>query len=457
VAQLPAPTPNAPQPVSYWKQVRPLLQSRCAGCHQPAKPKGELVLTDYRSLVAEREEHDPVVVPGHADQGLLLAAVTGHDGKPPEMPKQGAPLGDGEVALLQRWLGEGARDDSPPATGPSITPEHPPVYARAPVVTSLSWSPDGSLLAVSGWHEVLLWSGDGTQLLGRLVGLAERVESVAFSPDGALLAVAGGTPACMGEIQVWDVATRALKLAVPVTNDSLYGASWSPDGRLIAFGAGDRAARAIDARTGERVLYQAAHEDLVLDTVFSCDGAHLVSVGRDRTMKLIQVATQQFIDDITSITPGAQKGGLMAVARDPAYDELLVGGADGTPRLYKMFREKARKIGDDFNLIRAFTPMPGRVFAVAFSRDGERIAAGSSTGSGGEVRVWHPCEGQLIWRQPSPCGIYTVAFRPDGSTVAAGGFDGQVVLFDAHTGAPLRKFVPVPLATAPGVAAKGGS
>src|SRR5205814_5858744 len=108
-------------------------------------------------------------------------------------------------------------------------------------------------------------------------------------------------------------------------------------------------------------------------------------------------------------------------------------------------------------LIRAFAPMPGRVFAVTFSRDGERIAVGSSTGSGGEVRVYHPCEGQLIWQQSSPCGIYTVAFRPDGGEVAAGGFDGQVVLFDARTGAIVRKFVPVPLATAPGVAAKGGS
>jgi WD40 repeat protein len=325
------------------------------------------------------------------------------------------------------------------------------------VVTSLQWSPDGSLLAVSGWHEVLLWSGDGERLLARLVGLAERVESVAFSPDGKLLAVAGGTPACMGELQIWEVGTRTLKLAVPMTADSLYGASWSPDGRLCAFGAADRAVRAIDARTGERVLYQAAHEDFVLDTVFSKDGAHLVSVGRDRTMKLIQVSTQQFIDDITSITPGVQKGGLMAVARNPGSDELLVGGADGTPRLYRMFREKARKIGDDFNLIRAFAPLPGRVFAVAFGADGERIVAGSSTGHGGEVAVYHPCDGERIWQQPWPCGIYTVAIRSDGALVAAGGFDGKVALFDAERGTVVRKFTPVPIVGAPPESAKAGA
>jgi hypothetical protein len=38
-----------------------------------------------------------------------------------------------------------------------------------------------------------------------------------------------------------------------------------------------------------------------------------------------------------------------------------------------------------------------------------------------------------------------VAFRPHGHEVAAAGFDGEVVLLDAATGAPVRQFVPVPL------------
>ncbi|HLQ38604.1 MAG TPA: c-type cytochrome domain-containing protein [Planctomycetota bacterium] len=449
MAQLPAPTPApALKPVSYWQQVRPLLQGRCVGCHQPAKAKGELVLTDYHSLLAARQDKDPVVVPGEPDAGQLLAVITAHDGKPPEMPKLGAPLALADVELLRRWLSEGAVDDSPKALGPLITMANPPVYTKAPVVTSLDYSPDGALLAVSGYHEVLLRSSDGQQLLARLVGLAERIESVAFSPDGTHLAVAGGSPARMGELQIWDVATRRLELSVTATFDSLYGVSWSPDGRRVAFGAADKAVRAIDSKTGEQVLYQATHDDLVLDTVFSKDGSHLITVSRDRTMKLIHVATQQFIDDITSITPGALKGGLMAVARHPARDELLIGGADGTPKLYKMFRDKARKIGDDFNLIRAFAAMPGRVFAVAFSSDGERIVAGSSSSGSGEVRVYHPCDGKQLWRYESPCGIYTVAFRPDGELVAVSGFDGNVVLLDAETGARVRQFPAVPLGSA---------
>ena len=44
------------------------------------------------------------------------------------------------------------------------------------------------------------------------------------------------------------------------------------------------------------------------DTAFSADGSHLVSVGRDMTVKLTEVATQRFVDNITSITPGALRG-----------------------------------------------------------------------------------------------------------------------------------------------------
>src|SRR5262249_34438711 len=117
--------------------------------------------------------------------------------------------------------------------------------------------------------------------------------------------------------------------------------------------------------------------------------------------------TQRFIDNITSITPGALKGGLTTVDRRPmrtqtmaktppdtpgvppkVYDELLVGGSDGTPRIYKMHREVKRVIGDDANKVREFGAMPGRIFSARFNRDGSRFVAGSSLAGKGEVRVY---------------------------------------------------------------------
>ncbi len=169
----------------------------------------------------------------------------------------------------------------------------------------------------------------------------------------------------MGEVQVWDVEARKLLLSVPITSDTVHGACWSPDGTKIAFGCGDNSVRAIDATTGAQVLFMGSHNDWALDTAFSVDGSHLISVGRDMAAKLTEVATQRFVDNITSITPGALKGGLASVARHPKRDEILIGGSDGVPKIYRVFRETARVIGDDANLIAALAAMPGRIFSVA--------------------------------------------------------------------------------------------
>src|SRR5690349_13941278 len=104
------------------------------------------------------------------------------------------------------------------------------------------------------------------------------------------------------------------------------------------------------------------------------------------TAKLTRVATQRVIDHVTSIAPAVLQGGLPAPAprtgtarkmtkpkdvavgeaTEKVYDELMFGGSDGTPRLYKMHRETKRVIGDDANKIREYESMPGVIESVAF-------------------------------------------------------------------------------------------
>jgi WD40 repeat protein len=229
----------------------------------------------------------------------------------------------------------------------------------------------------------------------------------------------------------------------------VYGVSWSPDGKLLAFGCADNSLRAIDVASGKQVLYQGAHQDWVLDTTFSKDGSHLVSVSRDMSMKLTEVATQRFVDNITSITPGALKGGLTTVSRHPKQDIVLTGGSDGEPKIYQIFRTKARQIGDDFNLIRKFEPLPGRIYAAEFSPDGRQVLVGASAYGTGEVRLYDAESGKLLWRFDQTGPVYAVSFHPHGNLVAVGGFDGTVRLLDAANGKLIKAFVPVPITQKP--------
>jgi hypothetical protein len=332
--------------------------------------------------------------------------------------------------------------------------EHPPAYELPPVITALAYTPDSSVLAISGYHEILLFKADGSERVARLVGLSERIQSLAFSPDGKLLAMAGGSPCRFGEIQIWDVDNKKLKLSQTSTFDTLYGVSWSHDGTKVAFGCADNTLRALEVSSGKQVLYQGAHSDWVLGTTFSRESEYVASVSRDRSMKLTEVATQRFIDNVTSITPGALKGGLLTVARRPlkektmakvpndtpgaqakVYDELLIGGADGIPRLYKMHRETKRVIGDDANRVREFPALPGRIYSAAFNADGSLFVVGR--GEGCEELTDRTCSRErLMLRRGSPIVSSPIqdpdhephpfgdARRPDPSRRVAGLFAG---------------------------------
>src|SRR5207244_13084727 len=131
-------------------------------------------------------------------------------------------------------------------------------------------------------------------LVARLMGESPRIESMAFSPDGKSLAVAGSAPARFGEIQIWDLAesmhanpTNGPQKAWKISDDSVYGISWSHSGDRVAVGCADKTVRVLSASNGKELLKFDNHSDWVFGTIWTTDDKRLVTCSRDREMKMM--------------------------------------------------------------------------------------------------------------------------------------------------------------------------
>jgi mono/diheme cytochrome c family protein len=192
------------QPVSYYKQIRPIFQAQCQGCHQPAKPKGGYVMTEHAKMLAGGDSEGTAIVPKNPTASSLIKQITPKDGKA-EMPKGTKPLHEVEIELITKWIAEGAIDDTPENAKERYDMANPPVYTRAPVVTALDYSSDGQYLAIAGFHEVLLHKADGSGLVARLVGLSERIEAVRFAGAHGRSAGLGCGEAQTGHLRARDL------------------------------------------------------------------------------------------------------------------------------------------------------------------------------------------------------------------------------------------------------------
>jgi WD40 repeat protein len=426
------------EPISFHRQIRPILQQKCAGCHQPAKKRAGLLLISYDDA-AKGGDNGPIWVAGKPNDSMLIKSLKGQ-GEQKQMPEGEPPLPDAQIDLFVKWIAQGAKDDTPEQFKRTLVVQGPPTYSAPVAITALAYTPDGSALAVAGYREVLLHKPDGSELIGRLVGLSERIESIIFSPDGQTLLVAGGSAGRFGELQFWNWKKQKLEKSILPSFDTVYGPSFSADGKYVSFGCADNSIRIIEAASGKETKRIDQHQDWVFGTALSLNGKHIVTCSRDRTVKLFEADTGSFIDNITTITPGVLGGGLRCLARRPGKDEYLTAGEDGIPKLYKMLRTTARKIGDDDNLIRNYGKLGGRVETITFSPDGKMLAAG---GVGAEVSVVD--DGKTLANLSIPTTVFALSFQPDGKAIAVAGLDGKVRLFSLPDGKQTGEFVPVPI------------
>ena len=66
--------------VSFYRDVRPILQARCQGCHQPAKASGNYDMTSVDAMLQIGESELAGVVAGKPEESHLIEQITPQDG-----------------------------------------------------------------------------------------------------------------------------------------------------------------------------------------------------------------------------------------------------------------------------------------------------------------------------------------------------------------------------------------
>jgi len=97
--------------VDFVRDVRPILEQHCYGCHGPEKQKGGFRLDIKQSAFHEGDEHAPNLIAGSSEKSPLYRFVSGTDPKL-QMPPKNAPGGNmlkaEQLSTLRAWIDEGA-------------------------------------------------------------------------------------------------------------------------------------------------------------------------------------------------------------------------------------------------------------------------------------------------------------------------------------------------------------
>ena len=121
-----APASAATKPVSYSREVKPILARRCFACHGPDSGEGGLRLDSREHALAELDSGLLAIVPDDIESSELLTRVTSDD-EFVRMPPEGKPLSEQEVDVLRRWIAEGAEYQKHWAFEPPVKHDPPAV------------------------------------------------------------------------------------------------------------------------------------------------------------------------------------------------------------------------------------------------------------------------------------------------------------------------------------------
>jgi hypothetical protein len=454
-------------PVSFVNDVAPILQKNCFACHDAKKKKGKLEMTTYESFRKGGSKDDPIV-PGKSKESLIIELLTssGTSRMPPK--EQGDALKKEQIAIIAKWIDEGAKLDKGLDTKADLvrelrmrwTPPHPFVSYKFPtLINALTFTPDSKRIVVGGNHELTVWDAATGKLQRRIFTRAERALAMAYLPDGKLV-VAGARHGQEGDVRIYNIDAGTPKDfgGVPTVDgvndksvflkeliqvdDAIWALAISRDGKKIAAGGCDRMVRVFDVASGNVEHAIENHADWILGVAFTPDGKGLVTASRDKTAKVWDLANKE-----SMLTFPDHQNIVNNVAITPDGKFGLSAGEDGSIRIWQA-TDQAKQIGKATKSMAGHTKA---VFRLANYAD-VKTPLLASCSADMTVRLWNPVTGTALKTLPGFTDmVYAVAISPDGKLVAGGAANGEVRVFKTSDGSPLVSFNATPGYVAPKV------
>jgi len=394
----------------YSRDIQPIWEKHCFGCHAPKVKMGSFELGTYEQLMTPGP-NGKVVAPGKAVESRLYRMLTG--AIEPAMPMGGKRLPEGELELIRKWIDAGAKAPTAASVAAPVVKILPRGAVKAQIY-SVAWH--SSLLALGGFRKVNLREPASQKSIATLDGHADAVRAVAFSRDGKLLAAAGGLPAVKGELVVWDVQSRTPLRRIEGHTDCIYAAAISPDGKLIATAGYDKLIKLWDSATGNELRTLKDHIDAIYALQFTPDGKRLVSGAADRTVKIWDTNSGERL-----YTLGEPTDGINAIALDPQGKRVAAAGLDKSIRVWSLGAQGGM-------LLHTLIAHEDAILQLAWSPDGRTLVSSSADRSVKIFRADDLTELKTIAGQPE--WAPGLVFSPDGKWLATGRLDGSLSLYD---------------------------
>jgi WD40 repeat protein len=322
-------------------------------------------------------------------------------------------------------------------------------------ITSLSFSPDGKLLASGSWdNTAIIWDlQQGRPKYPPLRGhresedplsMAKGVLGVAFSSAGAMLATTGGDNTAV----VWDVSTGR-RLLGPLKGhgtraDQLFpgvrAVAFSPDDKILATGGDDREVRIWEMASGNALGEPLTAHERPISALAFIDNTRIVSADNFRMIRVLSLTEKR-----PSATLVGHSGGINNLVVVDLHS-VLSGGEDGRVLQWDPFPRSDRLASEFFHPLSDAEPrfnrttrrrhFPDLLVSVAFSSSGRSLASGADDGT---VVAWDLTtakERARFFCQPGQ--VFAVTFSPDESALACAGLGSDVIIRDLVTGTDTR-------------------